>query len=125
MKNTIIGTTMMLVMVLMVLIHMSITAENVRQSELDMGLNYAIRTTMEVAKVKETYPIGSENELIAEFNKNLLTKISSDSDIEVQVMGIDLEEGFLDVKVISKFKYPTGADGQVEARKTIIFDETE
>ena len=114
---------MLLVMTLMVLIHMSISTEAIRQNELDTSLNYAIRSTMEVAKVKETYKIETEEELLAEFNKNLLTKINSDSDIEVQVLGIDLKEGFLDVKVISHFKYPTGADGQVESRKTIIFDE--
>lgn len=125
MKNAIIGATMIIVMVLLSLIHMSITTTDVRQSELDKALNSAVRTTMEIAKTKETYPIETEEEFIAEFNKNLLSSISSDSDIEVQVMGVDLEEGMLDVKVISKFKFPTGADGQVSSRKTVILDEEE
>jgi len=123
MKNAIIGATMIIVMVLLSLIHMSITTTDVRQNELDKALNSAIRTTMEIAKTKETYPIETEEEFIAEFNKNLLSSISSDSDIEVQVMGVNLEEGMLDVKVISKYKFPTGAEGKVYSRKTLILDE--
>lgn len=125
MKNAIIGITMIIVICLLSLIHMSITTENVRQNELDKSMNTAIRTTMDMSKVKKTYEISSEEELMAEFNRNLLSQIHSDSDIEVQVMGINLKEGLLDIKVVSKFKYPTGAKGQVESRKTIIFDENQ
>ncbi len=123
MKNAIIGATLLIVICLMTLIHLSISSENIRQNELDQSLSSAIRTTMEVAKIKGTYEITNEEEFLNEFNKNLLSRIHTDSDIEVQVMGCNLEEGFLDIKVISKFKYPTGASGQVESRKSIIFDE--
>lgn len=115
---------MLIVLCLLSLIHMSISAENVRQNELDTAVNKAARTTIEMAKSKETYEITTDEQLIEEFNNNLLTSIDSDSDIEIQIMGVDAKEGFLDVVVINHFKYPTGAEGEVRARKTILYDET-
>lgn len=126
MKNAIIGATILVVTLLLSMIHMSVTTEDVRQYELDTSLNSAIKTTMEVAKTKNAgYTIDTVEEFLDEFNKNLLSKISTDSEIEVLVMGVNLEEGLLDIKVISRFKYPTGADGEVTSRKTVIFDNVD
>ena len=123
MKNAILGSTIIILICLSTLIHTSLSTTSIRQNELDDAINRAMRTTMEVAKEKKTYAITTDEELIAEFNRNLLTSISSDSDIEVQVMGVNAAEGFLDVQVVSKYKFPTGADGKVSARKTMLLDE--
>ena len=124
MKNAIIGTTMVIVAVLISMIHMSVSTKDVRQNELNRSMNYAARTTVEVAnskKGKET--IDTDQELMDQFNKNLLSQITSDSEIEVQFMGVNAAQGMLDVKAISHFTYPIGSPGQVQSRKTVIIDE--
>lgn len=122
MKTGITGTILFMVIILSAFINLSITTENVRLEEIEQALANAQRQTIENTKIKEMYQINSEEELMAEFNRNLLTQISSDSDITVRVLDADYEEGMLDVEVIAKFKYPTGKDGKVSVRKTIIYD---
>lgn len=122
MKTGITGTILFMVIILSAFINLSITTENVRLEEIEQALGNAQRQTIENTKIKEMYQINSEEELMAEFNRNLLTQISSDSDITVRVLDADYEEGMLDVEVIAKFKYPTGKDGKVSVRKTIIYD---
>lgn len=124
MKNAIIGCTILLLILLLTLTHLSITAKDIRQQELDKSLNNAVYTTMEQAKVSNKYKIDTDDELIAEFNKNFLSQMNSDSEIEIQVMGVNLKEGLLDINVVNRFEYPTGAKGQVSARKAIIYEET-
>ena len=62
--------------------------------------------------MEQTYTIKTEqtiktNEQMMEcFNKNFLSQISSDADFDVEFLGVDVVDGFLDVKVTSHFKYP-------------------
>lgn len=125
MKNAIIGATLILVICLISLTHMSITAKDIRKDELETSMNNAARITMEVVKEKGRYSFSTEEEMIEEFNNNLLSQITTESNLEIQVMGADVQNGFLDVQVINTFKYPTGAEGHVSARKTILFDEVQ
>ena len=132
MKNAIIGFTFTLSLIYIFLIHSCITAKDVRQNELETSLNSAIRTTMEQTYTIKTEQTIKTNEQMMEcFNKNFLSQISSDADFDVEFMGVDVVDGFLDVKVTSHFKYPyktseapDGVEGTVTARRSIVLDNT-
>ena len=51
------------------------------------------------------------------------TLITSNSDITVQIFGIDCETGLIDAEVTAEFFYPTGKKGKVQCRKTVILEE--
>ena len=131
MRNAILGFTFAIVTLYMFLIQSSLMTKDVRQNEIEQSLNSAIKTTMETAYDKNsTLEIHSNEELMQLFNENLLTQITSDSDITVNFMGVDYENGLLDVQVSSKFKYPyktpeapEGKPGKVTARRSIILDD--
>lgn len=132
MKNAIIGFTFCLSLIYIFLIHSCITAKDVRLNELELATNSAVRTTMEQAyTVKSDTEVTTNEQLMELFNENLLTQISSDSDIQVDFMGVDIEEGLLDVKVTAVFHYPyhtvdepNGVEGKVSVRRTIVLDNT-
>lgn len=123
MKTMITGITLILIMVLSLGINISIAEKDIRQDEIELSTNNAIRQSMNNAKIKEMYSIENDEELMSEFNRTLLTQINSDSNITVKVYGINYDEGLMNIEVISDFKYFNGADGKVSVRKTIIFNE--
>lgn len=133
MKNAIIGFTFAIVMVYMYLIHSCIMTKDIRQNELDLGLNSAIRTTMEQAFTDSSQTtITTDEELMDMFNENFLQQMESDSTFTVEFMTVDVEDGLLDVKVTSEFTYPyktvdepDGVKGKVTSRRTVILDTIE
>ena len=57
------------------------------------------------------------------FENHVRTLITSNSDITVQIFGIDCETGLIDAEVTAEFFYPTGKKGKVQCRKTVILEE--
>lgn len=115
---------MLIVICLLSAIHMSIMTTDIRQNEIETSINNAARVTLYNTKISKSYEISTEDEMIAEFNKNLLSQINSDSDITVKVLDADVEEGLLDVEVTASYKYPNGKEGSITSRKTVIYENT-
>lgn len=123
MKSALLGFTLIAVIVFSLGINISIAEKDIRKDEIELSTNNAIRQTITNAKIKEMYKIGSEDEMMSDFNRTLLTQISSNSEITVKVYGLNYEEGLMNIEVISKFKYFNGKPGKVSVKKTIIFND--
>lgn len=100
---------------------------------LDMGSNGVIKTetatlannaTYEAIKVKANgaYSIDSMDELVAEAIKDIVMSKQADSEIKVQVLGIDAEEGMIDLNVIQTVKHLNGKESVTEQRRTVILE---
>lgn len=93
-----------------------------RQDELDRAVSGAAKQTVKDSQISEQTEINSNEDMIAHFVNLLSVNINSDSDLSVEVMGVDYEEGMLDVHVTSEFKYLNGKNGTLSVRKCAIFE---
>ncbi len=122
MKIAVTGLILSIVLIINMLTHYSISDKDIRKRELENGVTSAVRQTVESVKMKEMYEYNNVEQVIAEFTRTLLMTVDSNSTITVRVLGVDHEEGFLDVEVTADFMYPNGNLDQVKVRKSIIYE---
>lgn len=67
--------------------------------------------------------IKSNEQMIEEVIKNVVLSKQSDCDIEVRILGVDYENGLLDLSIIQTYRHVNGKIETIEERKTIIIEE--
>lgn len=102
------------------MIVMSIESKTDRKQELTRAVSAAVKQTVSYSQIENQTEITSNDEMVAHFIQLLLANISSDGDIEVEVMGVNFKEGLLDVIVTENFKYLNGKEGKIGIRKCAI-----
>lgn len=120
MKQIIIVIGLGVTVLLSSMIVLSIQSKAERKQELTRAVSAAVKQTVSHSQIENQAEITSNDEMIAHFIQLLLSNMSSDGDIEVEVMGVDYEEGLLDVSITEKYKYLNGNDGKINVRKCAI-----
>lgn len=123
MKTAIISCVLVLLLIITSLILFTIYGQNTRKNEVEDSLSIAVEQSLETLKIKKTYNINNTEEFVADFLQNLLISIESDSEVEVNILSVDVEKGLLDVEVIETFSQPNGSTKSVSCRKTVILEE--
>lgn len=122
MKHIIYGASLFMMTIIVLAATMLLSGRASRANEVDRALDTAIEQTVDELQEENTYTLENKEEFLADFVEGLLIKIESDSEIEVQVAGIDVEKGLLSVRVIEHFKHPNGNPGTVEAERTVVLE---
>lgn len=123
MKKIMYGMVLFGMMILTLVISMTMSGRTVRKNEIDKALDTAVEQTVAELQEGKAYTLENKNEFLADLVEGLLVKISSDSDIEVQIAGVDEAKGLLSVKVIEHFKHPNGNPGKAEAERTVVMEQ--
>lgn len=123
MKKTILGITLLGIMVLVMAAAMVVNGRNVRKNEMDRMLDTAVEQTVAELQEEKEYRLENKNEFLADFVESLLLKVNSDSEIEVSVAGADEINGLLSIKVTEHFKHPNGKPGKVETERTVVMEQ--
>lgn len=123
MKNVILASVIVLILILVCITSLTIYSHNSRQNEVEEALTVAVEQALENLKINKQYPIENDDELVADFVQRLVMGIDSDSDIEVKILAIDREKGLLDVEVVETYRQLNGSTGKASYRKTVIFEE--
>lgn len=122
MKQIIIIMGMAVIAMIVSMILISKESKMDRQDELNRAVSAAVKQTVKASQVYNQKDITSDKEMIAEFIQIMSTNINSDSDVSVEVMGVDYKEGMLDVLVTEKFQYLNGKSDTVSVRKCAIYE---
>ncbi len=123
MKHLVYGISLLAIAIMAVAGAMAASGRDVRENEADKALNTAVEQTLGQLKRYGNYEIGSEQELIADFQQALLLHISSDADIKVKILTADVEKGVLDVEVRQTYRTVKQKEKQAVCRKTVILEE--
>lgn len=123
MKAGIITFISILILLLTGSIIYTVAGRSIRKSELEKSLSNAIEQTMEVKYLDHTYTIGDQEEMIADLTGNLFAQISSDADIDIHIINVDIENGCMDVEAVERFQTFTGKVGEISVRKTVIYEQ--
>lgn len=124
MKNAVICAIMLIILVLTGATIYAIEGKTTRQNELDANLSSAMERSMEIMTIDPTYTISREDNehLIADFIMNFLMRMSSNSDFQIDVLGVDAEKGLLSVRVTETFPSLL-FESTVTATRTIILED--
>ncbi|MGN0384028.1 MAG: hypothetical protein ACI4DS_07145 [Eubacterium sp.] len=122
MKQLTILSGCIVIVVLVTISILSISCRSTREFEMREALTVAIEQTLEETCIKNRYKIDSDEEMMAEFIKNFATHINSNSNIKVDFIGVDCENGLLDIKATEIFTYPNGREGKIIVRRMAICD---
>lgn len=122
MKQFIIIIGMSVIAIIVSMILMSKESKMDRQDELSRAVSAAVKQTVNASQITNQQEITSDKEMVAQFIQIMSVNINSNSDISVEVMGVDYREGMLDVLVTAKFKYVNGKTGTVSVRKCAVYE---
>ena len=122
MKQIIIIIGMAAVILLVTLSLVSVEGKMDRQDELNRAVSAAVKQTIKASQLDGQKDITSNDEMVAEFVQLMSVNLNSDSDVQIEVMGVDYKEGMLDVKVTENFTYLNGRKGSVTTRKCAIYE---
>jgi hypothetical protein len=105
--------------VLTLLIVMTITGRSDRKMELCDVLPSVAETSL----AEGMYD--SSDELIATVVSNLSVLLDSESDLRLNLYGIDTDKGLLALKVTEEYRQPNGSMGKVSSERAVIADRTD
>lgn len=100
----------------------SIENKYIRGDELNKAVASAVKQTVQISQIDNQKEIRNNDEMVAEFVNILCSDMTSDTDLQIDVMGVDYKEGLLDVKVTGSFTYLNGKKENIIVRKTAIYD---
>ena len=122
MKQTVIVSGFIVVILITALTILSVESKQDRKDELERVVAAAVKQTVKDSQIKEQKIIKSDKDMIANFVQNVCISLKAKGDISVKVMVLDYKEGLLDVYVLEKFEYLTGKNGTVSVRKCAIYE---
>ncbi len=122
MKTVIIAITSVICILSVVMIQSSINSKSARESELRDSLSAAVSQTMREVMKQDGDETINKKEFVAAFLQSFLVKINSDADIKVKIIGLDLEEGLLDVEVEAAYKDVKQKEKVLKLRRTVVYE---
>lgn len=127
--------------VLIIVILMSISAKDLRQTELERALKTSAKQSLENACLSQNTHVYDNDSLTADFLKNFLGKMKTDGTVksedgrvyatdrsdpeqklEIDIAAADVYKGILSVRVKENYSYPNGKIGTAEAATTQIVE---
>lgn len=123
MKYIVYGISLAVITMLVLVITLEISGRNVRKNEIETALNTAVEQSLEQLKSKKGYKIETYQELIADFNQIFLLQMESNTDIQVDILTVDVNKGVLDVKITGTYLNIMGKKQKEVCRKSVILEE--
>lgn len=123
MKKAIIAICSVVSLLSIVLILFTVQGRNIRQTELDNAVTSSLEKAMAMLKEDDAYKPTTDDELVALFMQSLVVQIDSSSNLEVDILEVDVEKGLLSVEATLKYLHPIGTQGTVACQKTIILEQ--
>lgn len=123
MKSVFLGYGITICSMISIIIIMTLSGTSIRQNELNVAVDSAIKDTVENQFDDTTYSVSSNDEFVADFLEALLIQINSDCTVVVNVLDIDHRKGLLSVEVIEKYRHPIGTEGKVSVKRTVIMEQ--
>ncbi len=124
MKNAIMVLISGVAGVIILAILMTIGGRMNRSVEIQSSLSSAMEKPV-AQMMDETEAHYDACEAVAACMERIAVAVETDSDIRMEVYGIDDEKGVMAIRVSEIFKHPNGVESETEWERTVIYDKTE
>lgn len=121
MKNIIKGVGLFIAISTLIIVCLDVSVSGTKHNETSSIANNA---PYEALKIKLTgeYNLENDIDLVAELIRNVVINKYSNSDLKIQILGIDAENGMLDINIIQTIKHINGKETIEEERRTVIVE---
>ena len=121
MRNIIKGVALFFSISIFILVLLDVSMGGTKHNETSDLANTA---PYEALKVKLTgeYDLEDNEDLVAELVRNVVMTKYTNSDIKIQILGIDAKNGLIDINVIQTVKHSNGTTTTQEERRTVIVE---
>ncbi|MBS7006967.1 alpha trans-inducing protein [Anaerostipes sp.] len=120
MKGAVTGVILLVILIYSVFITQNISGTTSRKTELTMDVSNAVEQTLD--SMKET-KYESREQMAEAFVQDLKEQMTSDADMQVDIIGIDHVNGLLDVNVRETYHTSDGKKKTIEVRKTAVLEQ--
>lgn len=110
-------------LIIILLILLTVQGRDIRQTELDNAVDSSMEKAMSMLYAEDGLAPETNDELVALFMEALVVQIDSLSDLEVDVLAVDVEKGLLSVEARLIYTHPIGTKGVVTCMRTAIKDQ--
>lgn len=135
MKNMILGFCLFVIGILSLVSILMLENQSIRKKEIQLGLSQSIESAVaknvsfrgEVAQEAETESTADAKQTKKIFEADLIQSfiinLQSDSNISIDVMGIDAKKGVASLKIKEQFQNILGRSSEVSNQRTVIFNQ--
>ncbi len=123
MKNVIYGVAIILLGVIVVTTILTITGVMNREIEIEDALQEAVENSVEACTSRHDYSLDNNNQFIADLIVELSNAVENDSDIKIDVMGVDKNKGYLAIRVSEYYTTPIGIHKVAMCETTAFLDK--
>lgn len=123
MKKAIWGSVLVIIGIISIVIILTLTGRNTRETEADNALAEAIDTSLSNVFKNHSYASDESDKFVADFLEALLIQTGSKSEISVSILDADLDTGILSVEIKETYKHPNGNTGTVSDVRTVVLDQ--
>lgn len=120
MKNVILGMTGAAIVICLVVVCLSVYSISSRKNELENCVSQVLEQA-----VKRNFKKGDDEQTRKQIAQDLLLRLTSDSQITINVHTCDMEQGIISVIVTEEFRLPGGMSKTIQCSKTIIAEAYE
>ena len=123
MKNISYGVVIILLGVIITLTIITVTGTMNREIEIEDSLKQAVENSVEACTTRYGYSLDDNDQFVADLIAKLSNAIENDSDIKVDVMGVDKDKGYLSVRVTEYYKSVIGTPKSFMCETTAYLDK--
>lgn len=125
MKKVVIAMILVICIVATIFTVLTINGRASREEELAQSLGAAVESSLKEAFLEKNYNIMNTDEFVGDFLQYMAIRLNSNSDITVNVVGIDYEKGMVTIEITGTYTHPNGKAGAVSVQKTVLLEQSE
>lgn len=124
MKNVIFGIVIILMGLVITLSVLSVTGVMNREVEIEDALKESVEKSVDACTTRRGYSLDNNDQFVADLLAELSNAIENDSDIKVEVMGVDKDKGYMSIRVTEYYKTAIGTPKVAMCETTAYVDKS-
>ncbi len=124
MKNVIFGIVIILMGLVITLSVLSVTGVMNREVEIEDALKESVEKSVDACTTRRGYSLDNNDQFVADLLAELSNAIENDSDIKIEVMGVDKDKGYMSIRVTEYYKTAIGTPKVAMCETTAYVDKS-
>ena len=122
MKNVIFGSSIILLGIITTLTVLTITGTMNREIEMEDALKQSVEKSVDACTSRRGYSLDNNEQFVADLLQELSNAVENDSTLNVEIMGVDKDKGYLSVRVTEYYTSAAGIPKTAKCESTAYLD---
>lgn len=90
--------------------------------EIEGNLSTVMEEQMTELMINEKYTVENKQEFLSDFVQHFVKTLDGKYDLAIDILQLDMEKGFMTVRVTADFIYLNGKPGSIVCERTVLFE---